>query len=231
MTPLVLIPGMMCDERLFQPQFDAFAGERSVVCAPIADAASMYELAADILAKAPPRFALAGLSMGGIVAMEIMRQAPERVDRIALLDTNPLAEAADVKARRGPQMQAVREGRLAIVMREEMKPNYLSDSPNRDAILKLCQQMALDLGAQVFLNQSRALMDRPDQSDTLQSFDLPTLVLCGREDTLCPVARHEFMAELIKDSHLEIIDGAAHLPTLEQPELTNAALSRWLQEY
>lgn len=230
MTPLVLLPGMMCDARLFGPQIAAFSGRRTCVCAPISEHASIGALAADILADAPPRFALAGLSMGGIVAMEILRQAPERVDRIALLDTNPLAETSDVKARRLPQMIAVREGGLATVMRDEMKPNYLSDGPSRGEVLDLCLDMALRLGPHVFLNQSRALMDRPDQSDTLKAADLPALVLCGRDDRLCPVARHELMAKLITGAHLEIIEGAGHLPTLEQPELTNAALARWLED-
>ena len=91
----------------------------------------MQALAAEVLAQAPERFALAGLSMGGIVAMEVLRQAPGRVDRIALLDTNPLAEADVVKARRGPQIDKARSGRMADVMRDEMKPNYLADGPNQ----------------------------------------------------------------------------------------------------
>lgn len=230
MTPLVLLPGMMCDARLFMPQITAFSGRRMVLCAPISGHASIAELAADILRDAPPRFALAGLSMGGIVAMEILRQAPERVTRIALLDTNPLAESDTVKAQRIPQMMAVREGKLATIMRDEMKPNYLSDGPKRDEILELCMDMALDLGPHVFLAQSRALMDRPDQSQTLRNAALPALVLCGRDDALCPIHRHELMADLIPNARLAIIEGAGHLPTLEQPELTNAALARWLED-
>ena len=229
MTPLVLIPGMMCDARLFTPQIAAFSGCRTLVCAPMVGRASVEDLAGDILANAPERFALAGLSMGGIIAMEVFRQAPERVERIALMDTNPLAEDDRVKARRLPQMMKVRDGDLSIVMRDEMKPHYLSDGPQRAGILSLCMEMALGLGPHVFLKQSRALMDRPDQSDTLRSVKIPALVLCGRDDALCPVFRHELMAELIPDARLEIIEGAGHLPTLEQPDLTNAALARWLE--
>lgn len=229
MTPLVLVPGMMCDARLFSPQIAVFSGGRDICLASIARHDSVSDLAGAILANAPPRFALCGLSMGGIVAMEILRQAPGRVERIALLDTNPLAEVEEVKARRLPQMAAVREGRLAAIMRDEMKPNYLSDSRNRGTILDLCMDMALGLGPQVFLRQSRALMDRPDQTETLRRADLPALVLCGRDDVPCPVARHEMMADLIPGARLEIIDGAGHLPTLEQPEPTNAALKRWLE--
>jgi pimeloyl-ACP methyl ester carboxylesterase len=230
MTPLVLIPGMMCDARLFAPQIAAFSGRRTIICAPLTEHASVEGLATEILANAPPTFALAGLSMGGIVAMEVLRQAPDRVERIALLDTNPLAENDDFKVRRLQQMIKARKGGLADVMRDEMKPNYLCDGPRRDEILDLCMAMALDLGPHVFLMQSRALMDRPDQSETLRKALIPALVLCGREDALCPISRHELMADLIPDAQLEIIEGAGHLPTIEQPELTNAALTRWLEE-
>jgi len=228
MTPLVLIPGMMCDARLFAPQIGAFSGNRTIISAPISAYDNVEALAADILANTPDRFALAGLSMGGIVAMEILRQAPERIERIALLDTNPLAELEEVKSKRLPQMALVEAGELAHVMRDEMKPNYLSDGPNRQEHLDLCMQMAIDLGAQVFVNQSRALMERPDQTETLSSANIPALVLCGIDDALCPVSRHEFMAEILPNAQLEIIEGAGHLPTIEQPELTNAALKRWL---
>jgi len=229
MTPLVLIPGMMCDARLFGPQIAAFSGWRTLVCMPIVGRASVKDLAADVLANAPKRFALAGLSMGGIVAMEVLRQEPKRVDRIALMDTNPLAEDDQIKALRLPQMVKVRAGALGNVMRDEMKPHYLSETPQRQSILDLCMEMALSLGPHVFLDQSRALMDRPDQTDILRVLDVPSLILCGRDDALCPVSRHELMAALIPNAHLEIIEGAGHLPTLEKPNLTNAALARWLE--
>ena len=229
MTPLVLIPGMMCDARLFGPQIAAFSGWRTLVCMPIVGRASVKDLAADVLANAPKRFALAGLSMGGIVAMEVLRQEPKRVDRIALMDTNPLAEDDQIKALRLPQMVKVRAGALGTVMRDEMKPHYLSETPQRQSILDLCMEMALSLGPHVFLDQSRALMDRPDQTDILRALDVPSLILCGRDDALCPVSRHELMAALIPNAHLEIIEGAGHLPTLEKPNLTNAALARWLE--
>lgn len=230
MTPLVLLPGMMCDARLYAPQIAAFSGRRAVHCAPIGAHASMRALAAAVLAQAPPRFALAGLSMGGIVAMEVLRQAPDRVAGLALLDTNPKAELEEVRARRAPQMEKVRQGRLAHVMRDEMKPNYLTDGPRRGEILDLCMEMALSLGEEVFLNQSRALADRPDQQETLGAYTGPALVLCGRDDALCPVERHELMHELIAGSTLRVIENAGHLPTLEQPEETGAALAAWLEK-
>ena len=229
-TPLVLIPGMMCDGRLYGPQIAAFSGVRAVQIAPIAAHDTVEALAADILAGAPPRFALAGLSMGGIVAMEVLRQAPERVDRIALLDTNPRAELDAVKQRRAPQMQAVRDGDLACVMREEMIPNYTHVGADRPDLDRLALDMAIGLGAEVFLRQSRALMSRPAQLDTLAAYVGPALVLVGESDRLCPLDRHTQMAELLHNATLEVIAKAGHLTTLEQPDATNAALARWLED-
>ena len=230
MTPLVLLPGMMCDERMFAPQIAALGKGREITVGDITGHDTMHDLATSVLATAPQRFALAGLSMGGIVAMELLRLAPHRVTRVALLDTNPLAEAPAMRDRRSPQMENVRAGRLRAVMRDEMKPNYLADGDGKQVILDLCMAMAEDLGAKVFVRQSLALRDRPDQTDTLRAVTVPTLILCGREDRACPVERHELMHRLIPHSTLTIIDGAGHLPTLERPEETNAALARWLED-
>ncbi|MCO6384905.1 alpha/beta fold hydrolase [Oceanicola sp. 502str15] len=229
MTPLLFLPGMMCHARLFGAQTAYFSGRRAVHHAPISGAESVQALAASVLAGAPERFALAGLSMGGIVAMEVLRQAPSRVERIALLDTNPLAEAEAVRDRRGPQIEMARAGRMVEVMCDEMMPNYLADAPGTQPLLDLCMEMALSLGPEVFIRQSIALRDRPDQSDTLRAFEGPALVLCGRHDKLCPIERHELMASLFPDATLTIIEDAGHLPTLEQPDATNAALARWLE--
>ncbi|MEM7091126.1 MAG: alpha/beta hydrolase [Pseudomonadota bacterium] len=190
----------------------------------------MSGLAARILNNAPREFALGGLSMGGIVAMEMVRQAPDRIAGLALLDTNPLAEAEEVRARRAPQIKRARAGHLDSVMRDEMKPNYLCDGENKTEILDLCMDMAMDLGPDVFCDQSAALRDRPDQTDTLRKYDKPTLVLCGREDRLCPISRHELLHQLLPRSNLVIIDGAGHMPTLEKPVETSRALGRWLKD-
>ncbi|MEJ6397240.1 alpha/beta fold hydrolase [Yoonia sp. 208BN28-4] len=228
MTPLVLLPGMMCDARLFAPQVAAFEGTRNVTV-PVMRGDTVTAMAQDVLDNSPKRFALAGLSMGGIVAMEMLRLAPDRVDRIALLDTNPKAEHEAVQAMREPQIAKVQDGHLSSVMRDEMKPNYLTDGPRRAAILDLCMDMAATLGADAFVAHSRALQTRPDQQDTLRNATLPALILCGRDDALCPVHRHELMASLMPHATLHIVENAGHLPTLEQPEETTATLARWLE--
>ena len=230
MTPLVLLPGMMCDERLFASQINELSKRREVHFAKITDHETISELASDVLNNAPPVFALAGLSMGGIVAMEIVSQAPERVERLALLDTNPLAELPDVLKRRGPQIDAIKNGQLKEIIRDEMKPNYLFDGVRKTEILNLCMDMALDIGPDAFIRQSIALRDRVDQKNTLGSYKRPALVLCGRHDVLCPLERHELMHTLLENSKLEIIEDAGHLPTLEQPKITTMALASWLED-
>ncbi len=228
MTPLVLLPGMMCDARLFGPQINALSGRFPIMTAPLGGQKTIEKLASEVLRNAPPKFALAGLSMGGIVAMEMLRQARDRIVGLALLDTNPLAESEATKDRRALQIAATLAGDMRRVMREEMKPNYLADGPNQGAILDLCMAMATDLGPEVFVRQSKALRDRKDQTATLRRYSGKTLILCGREDSLCPVERHRLMQSLIPGSTLQIVESAGHLPTLEQPQLTTAALARWL---
>ena len=227
--PLVLLPGMMCDARLYGPQIKALGRDRAIHIAPISSHETVEALATEVLASAPQTFALAGLSMGGIVAMEVVRRAPTRVTRLALMDTNALAETPAYAAAREPQIARVLAGSLVEVMREEMRPDYLAPGSGRQVVLDLVMDMALEMGEGVFLRQSRALQRRPDQQNVLRKLKIPTLILCGEHDRLCPVARHQFMADLIFTATLDVVPDAGHLPTLEQPEAVNAALKRWLQ--
>ncbi|WP_238366439.1 alpha/beta fold hydrolase [Mesobacterium pallidum] len=225
--PLVFLPGMMCDARLFAPQIAALSAGRTVICADLSGAETVHELAAGVLRDAPPRFALAGLSMGGIVAMEVLRQAGDRVARLALLDTNPLAELPEVQAGRAAQIDRAMAGELGAMMQDSFIPRYLA-APDA-GIEATCRDMADALGADVFARQSRALRDRPDQCDILRDAPKrPTLILCGREDRLCPVARHDLLHGLMPHATYTILEGAGHLPTLEAPEATTKALSTWL---
>ena len=227
--PVVFLPGMMCDARLFGPQIAALSADHAVTVAPVTQADRIELIARDLLELLPARFALAGLSMGGIVAMELLARAPERITRVALMSTNPLAETPQVAAAREPQIVKARTGQMLDVMREEMKPNYLAPGPYRGEILDLVIDMADALGPEVFVRQSRALQRRPDQQATLRRTKVQTLILCGAHDQLCPVKRHTFMAELIPNSELHILPDSGHLPTLEQPDETTLALRKWMQ--
>lgn len=228
--PLVFLPGMMCDARLFGPQIAALSPEYSIMVSPVTRGERIEEIASGLLDELPARFALAGLSMGGIVAMEVLRRAPDRVTRLALMDTNPLPETPQVAAAREPQIVKARAGRLQDVMRDEMKPHYLAPGPYRNEVLSLVMDMADALGPDVFVRQSRALQRRRDQQSTLRKCKVPALVLCGAHDARCPVKRHTFMAELIHGAELHVLDQAGHLPTLEAPDETTAALRAWMRQ-
>lgn len=227
---LVLLPGMMCDARLYEAQIIHLSRKGPVMVAPITEGERIEEIASGLLDMLPRRFALAGLSMGGIVAMEILRRAPERVTRLALMDTNPLAETPQIAAMREPQIVRVKAGKLDEVMREDMKPNYLAPGPKRAEILNLIMEMAAAHGPDVYVRQSRALQRRRDQQRTLRQCQVPTLVLCGAHDALCPVKRHTLMAELIPYAQLKVLDNAGHFPSLECPEETTAALAEWMAQ-
>lgn len=226
-TPLLLLPNMMADARLFQPQIAALSAHRAVHVAPLLGD-TIEDIAARIITHAPPQVALAGISMGGVVALEILRQAPDMVTRIALLDTTAAPEAPDVAAAREPHIARAKAGRLEDVMREEITSHHLAPGPARLEILNLLPDMAKGFGAETYEKQSRAMMRRPDASALLSEIDCPAMVLCGSHDTIFPVSIHKAMAEAIPGSTLEIIDDAGHLPSLEKPDETTAALERWL---
>ena len=226
--PIVMLPGHMCDARLFGPQRAALPG-RLVLVGDLTADDNVAAMARRVLGIAPPRFALLGLSMGGIVAFEILRQARERVARLALLDTNPLPESEDRSTARLELMRLVAAGGLKDVVVERLKPAYLASESREDAVLLgLLVEMALDLGPCVFDRQARALLSRPDSRELLAHIRVPTLVLCGREDALCPVAVHEAMAAAIPGATLAVVERAGHLPTLERPAAVNAAIRHWL---
>lgn len=229
MTPLLLVPGMMCDGRMWGDVPAAL--DHAAISHPLpTGGVTMAEIAAAILREAPPRFALAGLSMGGIVAMEILAQAPQRVERLALLDTNPRAELPEVRARRAPQIERALAGGLEAVIRNEMAPNYLAPGEERQDILELCIDMAARLGPEVFRRQSLALRDRLDRQAALAAFRGPALVLMGAYDRLCPRDRHELMHALMPQSEFVVVQNAGHLPPLERPIETAAAMRRWLED-
>ncbi len=229
---LVLLPGMMCDARLFAPQIAQFEQSFEIHVATLSGEDSLEAIVATALARIPfERFSLAGLSMGGIAAMELMAQAPERIERVAILDSNHLADAPERRSIRQRQIADVEAGKLRQVIVEEMKPHYLAEANRGDAaLLELLIEMAIDLGQRVFVEQSLALMKRRDYSDVLAAWDKPLLLLCGEEDALCPPERHWTMADLCPQAELHIVAGAGHISTLEQPEEVNRLMGRFLAQ-
>jgi pimeloyl-ACP methyl ester carboxylesterase len=219
----VLLPGMMCDARMWQKQIDDL--DIPVIVPVTARFDNVADTAADILQQAPKRFALAGLSMGGILAFEIWRQAPQRVSHLALIDTNPFADSPERQSLRLQQIEQVLAGGLRGLAVDSLKPMYLAES-NRDDedLLNIILDMAMDLGPEVFRLQSLALRDRPDSVQTLKNIDCPVAVICGAEDTLCPVGYHEYMADRIDDAKLIVIEDCGHLASMERPEIVSNEL-------
>ncbi len=227
---LVLLPDMMCDARVFTHQINHLSLDHAVTVAPITQGERIEEIASLLLDQLPMRFALAGLGLGGMVAMEVLRRAPDRVTRLCLMDTNPLAETPAEAAEREPMIVGARVGRLPEVLEQALRPEYLAAGPGRRDVQARLQDMGVALGPEVFIRQSRALQRRRDQQGTLRKCKVPALILCGAEDTLTPVKRHTFLAELIRGAQLCVIEGAGHVPPLEQPEAVTDALRAWMQQ-
>lgn len=220
----------MCDARVFEAQVAALSRDVPVMVAPVSQGATIEEIAEGLLRFLPERFALVGLSMGGIVAMELLRRAPGRVTRIALMDTNALSETPKTAAAYEPWIIAARAGRLEDAIRQMMQQDFLAPGEGRLAVLNRYVAMAMDQGAEVFVRQAKALQRRRDLQSALRRCKVPALVLCGEHDQLTPVKRHKFMADLIPSADLTVVPGAGHLPTWEQPEAVNAALKAWLKQ-
>lgn len=226
--PVVFLPGFMGDVRQFGPQLADLSRERAVMGVPLTGGERVEEIASSLLDVLPKRSAIVGAGLGGMVAMEIFRRAPDRVSRLALMDTSPLAPTPQQAAERDPLIIRVRTGRLAEVMSEEVSAADLAPGPHRAEVLALVQDMALGLGPEIYVRQVRALQRRKDQQATLRRITIPTLVLCGEADRRFEVKRHAFMAELIRGAELRVIEQAGLLPSLEQPEAVADALRDWL---
>ncbi|UWQ63881.1 alpha/beta hydrolase [Leisingera caerulea] len=226
--PLVLLPGMMCDGRIFDTQIRTFSGSMPVMVLPLAGGDTVEKIAARMLSHLPPRFALAGLSMGGILAMELVRRAPERISRLCLMGASPLAETPEQAADREPQIIAARAGRLEDVLRAALPMEALAPGPSRLEVHNLFCHMGMGLGPELYVAQARALQRRPDQQAAMRRVHMPTLVLSGEHDTIVPPAKQELLAQLIPHARLEVIPEAGHFPVLEAPDAVNRALLHWL---
>jgi pimeloyl-ACP methyl ester carboxylesterase len=228
--PVLFIPGMMLDQRMYSAQAAALSAGYPVVVADITRSDSIEALASDVLCDAPPRFALVGLSMGAIVGLEVYQRARERITHLALLDTTAFADRPERRGVREEQMAAAARGALAGVLKDEMKPMYVAKRHRTNAdLLDRILEMGIDLGPDVFRRQSIALRDRRDYSAMLGSVDCPALVLCGREDQLCPVSLHCDLAAAIARADLVVLAETGHLSAMEEPAGVTAALAHLLR--
>jgi len=231
---LLLVPGLLCDDAIWASQAAALADIAAVRVANNGETDSLGALAESIIAHAPPRFALAGHSMGGRIALEVARRVPERLIGLALLDTGYEALAP---GEAGEREAEGRHALLALARREGMRamartwlqgmvyPPRLTDEELVEPILDMFERRTPDL----FAMQIKALLARPDATSVLSTLQCPTLVLCGREDAWATPSRHDAMAKMIRHSTLQIIPDCGHMAPLERPQAVNQALRRWLE--
>lgn len=227
---LVLLPGLLNDATLWSRQVAGLSHLVDDIRVPdLTRHESVQELAAALLADVPGRFALAGLSMGGYVALEVMRQAAGRVERLALLDTSARADDEEQRRRRTGLIQLADMGRFKGVTPRLLPmlvhPDRLDDPDVTGPIF----EMAGRVGRDGFIRQQKAILSRDDSRDLLPAIDCPTLVVCGRQDQLTPVHLSEEMAAAIPGAELRIVEDCGHLPALERPDITTELLQRWLE--
>ncbi len=231
---LVLVPGLMCDAAAWQPLYPHWPEHLRYQVIDPGARDSLESMARRVLEQVPERFAIAGHSMGGRVALEVMRLAPRRVQRLALLDTGYLplpagSAGAQEVAKRQALLQLARERSVRAMAAEWVQgmvhPARLPDRDLIDAILQMFERRT----AETFAAQLQALIQRPDASDVLRGLYVPTLIACGREDAWSPVSQHEAMQRLAPQATLRVIEDAGHMVMMERPEETAAVLLEWLQ--
>ncbi len=227
--PLVLVPGLSCNAALYAPQWPALADGRPILVADHTRDDTLSAIVKRLLAAAPPRFALCGLSMGGYVAFEVLRQAPERVTRLALLDTSAKPATPETNIPREQMIALAEKGAFdnvtTLLWQKLVAPARLADEQLR----LLVRGMADEVGAEGFIRQQKAIMLRPDSRPVLAGISIPVLVLVGEEDEITPVAEAQGMAGLVGDAaRLAIVRECGHLSTLEAPEAVTGELLRWL---
>jgi pimeloyl-ACP methyl ester carboxylesterase len=227
-APLVLLPGLLCDAALWAPQVAALADIAEPRVADLTRDDDIGAMAARVLAEAPPRFALAGLSMGGYVSFEVMRRAPERLTRLALLDTSARPDT--------PERAQVRRDFIALArgggfrgLTPRLLPQWVHASRMADpTFVEAVTSMTLRVGRDAFIRQQMAILGRPDSRPGLSRIRVPTLVLCGRQDQATPVEVAREIASDIEGARLVVVEECGHLATMERPDEVSAAMRAWI---
>lgn len=227
-VPLLLLPGLLCDQALWADQVEKLDDIADCHVTDMTQDITMAGMAKRILDEAPEHFTLCGLSMGGYCALEIVRQAPERVERLALLNTSPYADTEERKERRIKHAVLAEAGQFETIL-DELLPNFIHpDRVAQGPYMEIIRASAHNIGPQAFVRQLSALMSRANSYEMLSHIQCPTLVMCGREDALTPLALHEEMASAIPGAQLVVIEHCGHLTPLERPDVATPALRSWL---
>jgi pimeloyl-ACP methyl ester carboxylesterase len=227
--PILLVPGLVSSPRIFAPVVPALWRLGPVTIANHIRDDNMGAIARRILAEAPPRFALAGHSMGGYIAFEIMRQAPERVAKLALINTQARPDTPEATTRRRGLVARAKAGEFRAIL-DELFLIFVHPSRRGSADLRqLVHDMAEDIGVDAFIRQQTAVIGRPDSRPTLAWIKCPTLVLSGDEDNTIPNSLSKEMADGIHGAKLVILSHCGHLPQVEQPQATAEVLVEWMR--
>ena len=227
--PILLVPGLVSSPRIFAPVVPALWRQGPVTVANHIRDDNMGAIARRILAEAPPRFALAGHSMGGYIAFEIMRQASDRVAKLALINTQARPDTPEATARRHGQVARAKGGEYHAILDELFSIFVHPSRRDRADLRQLVHDMGDDIGTDAFVRQHTAIMGRRDSRPTLAWIKCPTLVLTGDEDNTIPNSLSKEMADGIHSAKLTVIPHCGHLPQIEQPQATADALVEWLR--
>jgi len=228
MLPLVLLPGTLCDARVWRAQVDALSGERQVLVCQLGDEETMQKEATAHLKRLPPRFFLAGFSLGGIVAFEFFRQARERIAGLALIASNARPDPDASRVKRYNLVAQAKRGDMAGVLRNELLPYYFSElCEHREALSNLIVAMATATTPR-FANQSAYACERPDSRALLSSIHVPALILFGQDDRVSSRERQTEMAAAMSHARLQEVTRCGHFVPLEAPDVCSLALQRWM---
>lgn len=228
LTPILMIPGLNATPRAFAAQMETLWRFGPVTVANHTGGASVAEIARSILADAPPRFVLGGFSMGGYVAFEIMRQAPERVTRLVLIDTQARPDTPEATENRRRGVALARAGKLEAASLATY-PNAVHPSNLENAEIRAIHLgMAMATGADAYIRQQEAIISRPDSGPDLRNIKVPTLIIVGDSDKITPLEAAREMEAGIADSRVVVIEGAGHMALIEQPAQVNAAIAAFL---
>jgi len=225
---LVLVPGLLCDVDMWEHQSRNLSEAADIKIADVTRSETIIGLAEAVLAMSPEKFALAGLSMGGYVSLEIMRRAPERLTKLALLDTSARSDSTEQTRLRHHFIRLTREGKFEDVISTILPLIVHPDRRQDEQLCNNIKQMNRRVGPEIFLRQQAAIIGRPDSRNDLSRIKCPTLILCGRQDALTPLEAHEEMSSRIPKARLAIIEDCGHMSTMERPQAITALLRDWL---
>lgn len=225
---IVLMPGMMCNQDVFSHQINALEKFFDVIVIEFNEYRDIELGVRSLASNLPNKFHLLGHSMGGIVAMELVKQHSKRVLSLALLNTNPYEEKQELKDKRNKTLKELDSLDLISLMKSDYISRYFPDDcRDKNKLIQQCVDMASILDKKVFYNQSVALRDRKDQTSILENVDCKTLIICGERDQLCPVSYHSDMNKMIKSSDLIVLEGVGHMPIIECPLILNNHLKNF----